>query len=364
MQLLFGKPLQDVTAEDVEAFLADATEEGLTWEAKGTVSPPARTVRKAVAGFANATGGYLIVGAEQRDDKSWHLPGVSFEVEEPGTWASSVITSGMSPLPPFDTKTLDRDEGRRVLVVEVEPVSVPPCVTNDGVLYQRVSGQTKPVTDPAVLGELLRRGETARVNAEATAARAALGIVKEPGILTAAETLFSVALSPAMSVDDKAAVLFTKSFYEQMEKLVRARLQADPMLGFSVGGLLQQNSLRQWTTSEQMGAGWTAAAYWDGAVAATFSDNGGEFYLAETIQRVHQGWEVLAELAEVYGGRGEAHLYVLVQHRHKQTSSKLTDPIELRRWTEVRAPREAEKASVERELERAFGRPAFEPEPE
>jgi hypothetical protein len=35
MQDLFRTPWEDLTVEDVEAFPADAGDEGLTWEAKG-----------------------------------------------------------------------------------------------------------------------------------------------------------------------------------------------------------------------------------------------------------------------------------------------------------------------------------------
>ena len=51
---------------------------------------PARrdSVAKAVCGFANAIGGYLIIGAE-REGAGWRLRGVSFPSDEPGTWISS-----------------------------------------------------------------------------------------------------------------------------------------------------------------------------------------------------------------------------------------------------------------------------------
>src|SRR4051812_27394703 len=93
VQQPFGDRWDGLRVEDVERFLADAGDEGLTWEAKGGREPHANAVRKAVCGFANAIGGYLIVGAEQSAN-GWRLPGVEFRASEPATWLSSVIANG------------------------------------------------------------------------------------------------------------------------------------------------------------------------------------------------------------------------------------------------------------------------------
>ena len=65
--MVFSVDWADVELEHVEAFLAEAREEGLVWEAKGDTVHP-RAVTKAVAGFANSQGGYLIVGAERQGE--------------------------------------------------------------------------------------------------------------------------------------------------------------------------------------------------------------------------------------------------------------------------------------------------------
>lgn len=83
---LFDVPWEDLDADAVERFLAQAGDESLTWEAKGggdRLRPD--TVRKSACGFVNAIGGYLIVGAERDEQGQWTLPGVAFRGEEPAT---------------------------------------------------------------------------------------------------------------------------------------------------------------------------------------------------------------------------------------------------------------------------------------
>ncbi len=118
-------------------------------EAKGTKQPHPDSIRKAVCGFANAQGGYLILGGE-RQNGAWQLLGVQFSHPEPATWLSSFIApNGITPVPPFDAKPFVLNEERQAVVVRVEPVSRPPCMTASGQVFQRVSGQDAAGDRPA-----------------------------------------------------------------------------------------------------------------------------------------------------------------------------------------------------------------------
>jgi hypothetical protein len=179
MRQLFDRAWDSLDVESVRRFLADADDEGLLWEAKGTQVPHRDSVRKAVCGFANALGGYLILGAEMRNNARWELTGLQFPYPEPGSWVGSLIApAGVSPLPVFDPKPFDLGDGRHAVVVRVEPVDVPPCITASGVAYQRVSGQTLPVTDQRVLMDLLEKGAAARRRTEEAALTAARTILQ------------------------------------------------------------------------------------------------------------------------------------------------------------------------------------------
>jgi predicted HTH transcriptional regulator len=149
MPSFFGTPWSVLSEEDVVGFLADAGDEGLLWEAKDGAEPRRDSVRKAVCGLANAQGGFLIIGAERAAGVAWNLAGVEFGSSEPATWLSSVIADGLSPLPSFDVRVFRRPNDRSAAVVAVEPLAAAPCMTTSGVVYQRVTGQTLPVTDNA-----------------------------------------------------------------------------------------------------------------------------------------------------------------------------------------------------------------------
>jgi hypothetical protein len=75
---VFEVPWAHVRVEHVLAFIGEADEEGVTWEAKadderGSLRPD--SIRKAACGLANQIGGYIIVGAK-RDQVTgrWDLP--------------------------------------------------------------------------------------------------------------------------------------------------------------------------------------------------------------------------------------------------------------------------------------------------
>jgi len=58
-----------------------------------------------------------------------------------------------------------------VVVVRIDPVAVPPCITIDGGVYDRLPGQTRPVQTHEGLARLFDRGWRARGSADAAASR-------------------------------------------------------------------------------------------------------------------------------------------------------------------------------------------------
>jgi len=357
MRDLFGKPWDDVEVEDVEAFLAEAGDEGLLWEAKGTEQPHPGSVRKAVSGFANASGGYYIVGAERVDGAGWTLPGIEFKSDEPGTWLSSVITDGMKPVPRFgDPKVFDRPDGKKAVVVRVEPVDVPPCITTDGAVYQRVSGQTKAVTDPAVLANLTRAGQAARNQAEMNAVRAAGRILNEHGFLGEHEVLHSIALCPISGPADLSVQLFTESNVKALLDLVTLRFQPDRRVRYGVGAAVEQDCLRAWANAEEFGQGWTVVMYWTGAVAAVYGTRSAELSTSQLGAGIDSAWLNLAKAVRLIGGEGATHVAVAFDKRHKANTDGQTFPSEVaRRWTSDVEPTDYDIGRVIREVERGFG---------
>jgi hypothetical protein len=359
----FGIPWSGLTFRGLEAFFAEAGDEGLTWEAKGGDRRPHRdTVRKAVCGFANATGGFLIVGAD-RGHSGWTVPGVVFDLDEPATWISGVIATGLRPSPSYDVKVFDRAGGRKVAVVAVDALAVPPCVTANGIVYQRVSGQTLPVTDQRVLADLFGRGRAARAEAAVLASRAGLRALDEPATLPPRDSLLSVALCPVQGAADRSRVLFSKSFADALAERVRVDLQVEPVVAYPVRLGLSQDSVSAWPTGHIVTQSWKVAAYWDGSVSAVYATVGTEFDAGEFVLRVSRAWKVLAQVASDLGGGGEAHLVVTAKDDHPAVVGKRHRPRRAtQRWTEVHAPTDAELGAVEREFRRSFGDIVWEPE--
>jgi hypothetical protein len=112
----------------VETFLADAGDEGLTWEVKGDVKTSRwrrrEQVEKAVGAFANSQlGGVLVIGAERRDRRTpgWDRVGVGPPAEsEPAMPLDKFIRTGLNPVPPYRVRVWQLAEDRFAGVVWIE----------------------------------------------------------------------------------------------------------------------------------------------------------------------------------------------------------------------------------------------------
>lgn len=361
MRPFFGTGWEELSLEDVARFLADAREEGLSWEAKSEVRP--ESVRKAVCGFANAQGGFLIVGAERDAGGGWTLPGAAFSHPEPGTWIASVITDGLSPVPHFDVASFMCDGGA-VVVAAVEPVAMPPCLTSRGVAYQRVTGQTIPITEQRVLGDLFSRGAEARERAANAAMRAARRALGDPA--TNATALLSVAICAVQTAEDIPELLFSRQFQQAAIDIIHADLQVDRRLAYGVRVEPHQDHVLGYPGAYESSSRWEAATYWDGSVSAVFETPATEIYPVEdVIPRVKQAWSAIAKLADAVGSGGEARLVAVVHGDHPAVASlRRGHPREpVRRWVQIGAPSEPELESITRELRRGFGEETWNPDP-
>jgi hypothetical protein len=179
----FGERWEHLTLTDVEAFLATAGEGALTWECKAGRARPEQIVRTA-AGFANSElGGYLILGADWVGG-AWVLTGADL-VPDVTAWLGTAVDR-LAPRPHHDARTFTIEAtGVRIAVLAIEPVDVPPCLTPDGAVFERVVGQTVPVRDPGRLATLFARGEAAERKAIDAVNAAILEVVKPAGAIIA-----------------------------------------------------------------------------------------------------------------------------------------------------------------------------------
>lgn len=203
---LFDAPWHQLDADAIRAFLRTAGDEGVTWEAKADDARGklhANSLRKAACGLANRVGGYILVGAKRdRDTEQWSLPGIARPDREPELWVGRVLRD-LRPVPDFVPKLWPVDGDRIAGVVWVAPVTEPPCMTPQGQVYERVSSETLPVTDPTRLDALFRGGQQARGRAEHFAHRAAHRALDTTPWFSERAVGVAVALAPvARKTDD------------------------------------------------------------------------------------------------------------------------------------------------------------------
>lgn len=407
---LFPKPWRDLDLPAVDAFFAGAGEEGTTWEAKadderGRLRPD--SVRKAANGLANRIGGFVIIGATRdKKTRAWSVPGITPPDDEPELWIGKVLR-GLNPTPRFEPKVWRRDDGRVVAVVWIDPVDEPPCMTAQGHVYERVSGETLPVQDPTRLDALFRRGEQARTRAEQFADRAADRALEVPGWESTRAVGISVALAPlGRETDDISARLFVPSFRTAIvEALWRFFGAGFPVVGHSV----RPNDIATWPQQDafavlaefgerrvlnpsggahrQPGSAWMLQGTWDGAVAASAMLSPDALEAFSTFdQVVLPGWNEIVPLVERLGGYGPARLtvgmYAAPDHPENMPHvaspgtaiqppppppkhsvyAKLAQHTRMRRWTSVGEPTTDMLGSLQREFQRASGQESWEPE--
>jgi hypothetical protein len=374
---IFGVSWDELALQHVQTFLDDADDEPYLWEAKGGGQPQPKAVRKAVCGFANTRGGWLILGADRRNDGSWALDGFDFRREEPRTWVDAVIRDGMNPVPDHDTKPLATQNGTHVGVVQVAPVEEPPCITRDGVIWQRVSGRTIPVTDPSVLARLYEQGERAGKRA-ADDATEMLELVLDrnanPWIYEPSTMIFALGVATVAYPEWIDRRLYTPEMKDRVTTLFRDHLKPDRHRNFD--GPPQFRVLADGIQAQKAGqafeARWTLTARKTGAVARTCTlhrDQEGQVLGIELLMEdvVRPAWEAAAEVIDELGGFGRGAYWMRTLGRitlsHRGNFEDLGHAWQAG-WTAHVAPTNAELEYAKRQLLRSAGFEEWEPEAE
>ena len=384
MRSPFPVPLSALTVEHLRAFLAEADEEGVTWEAKA--DGPAdkgkglrpEHVRNGVCALANQIGGHFIVGAAVRADAGehvWDLVGVGIKDRDSGLWLDRAIR-GLRPVPRYRHKVFDLAEGRWAAVVEVEPLTQTPCMTSDGQVFERVSSESLRVTDPVRLAALFTRGERARERAETQAARAAQTLHRAGGQPVGVGV--TLGLAAASYEDDIGSRLFHSRFRDQLDEAFEQRLftelsQHRPHPSQSRHAIRQSYVQRAYgfnsTGKPFSEVTWRVRAQWDGGVAISAALTGSILKHGSLFDMVLlPAWRLAADLVGALGGYGDARLHLAIEVR--AIAAHLGDfyrglpgSVELTRWAEVDEPSGDLIGSVQRELQRAAGLWSLEGEP-
>jgi hypothetical protein len=387
VKALFGIAWEELGIADIERFLETAGNEGLTWEAKGDSAehrwPRRQQIEKAVSGFANSNlGGVLIIGAERRSRQSpgWDLPGLEPPgAEEVDLALGQTIDTGVHPAPHYRVKSWPRPNGRAAALVWVPPVAQPPSITRDGLVFQRATGRTEPVTDQGALARLFDRGDRARLLAERKALAAAAAALETPEHLNPAadrspwppvgeHPRAALTLAAAGYDHDIGGRLYQRGFGGRMLDLAKT-LRVEWVVGRdSPQGheyLIQRRgwvaAVRDEAHSPAHAYRWIIRADWSGAVSILCclpTEAGGE--LPERV--LQPAWTVAMQLLRWLGGVGSAHLVIcgVGELRKHHEWPPPNDPI--RRWIDLPAtpPQEAgpgtsDLAYITAELDRQAG---------
>ncbi len=187
---LFEKPLEDLQADDILKLEEREVREGLFVEYKAE-PPNSRAIAKSVASFANAYGGWLLIGVDgDKENRAALFPGVDPE-ECSADHIRNCVVGNLAPVPRFESRLVEHQEdaGKRFVVVEVPEGDDPPYVRNDGRIYRRNGEGGDPVAenDRHALDRLFEKREKRRREIEA---------FFEPWSISAAEPCLQIHVLP------------------------------------------------------------------------------------------------------------------------------------------------------------------------
>lgn len=136
----------ELNIEDVIEFLNGDTDETFFFEFKSD-HETTKGLIKEISAFANTYGGYIFIGVN--DDKS--ISGCKEWTEEK---VHNVMHNCITPTPNFDVKQLKTQNSQIILIIKIEEGEMPPYITNNGHIYERVSSGSFPIKDSAKLAQL------------------------------------------------------------------------------------------------------------------------------------------------------------------------------------------------------------------
>lgn len=149
MILINNKEFSKIKFSDVEKFLSSYDkEESFFIELKNN-DVTTKDLIKEICAFSNTFGGYLFLGIE--DDKK--ITGCHDWTEEK---INNAIRNLMSPTPIFDVKKLLKNS-LKIFVIKIEEGTMPPYITNKGVIYERISSSSFPIKDSFAISRMLEK---------------------------------------------------------------------------------------------------------------------------------------------------------------------------------------------------------------
>ena len=367
---LFTVPFTQLTFDALERFLAGAEPEPLLWEAKGG-DPNPHEIRRQCGGFANSDqGGYLILGASQRDD-GWALDGMLFADREPHRYVSSCLREGVRPLPRYDVRSFNMPHARQVVVIEVAPLLAGPCIVR-GSVFERVAGATVSVKDPTRLADLFARGQQAHERAATAADRELLSAIEafqqfpDPGIDAedASELLsrfVAISVAPVTPHANTTTRVFRESTRDAMLKVIGELSRPPHPLSPAIWPqVAQHRRLALAQSALDYEPDWVLSAAWTGAVSVAVrmpSATGGPTSVISDV--VVPAYQAAGRIASHIGGSEVGYVRFAITD---PAQAHWGDGVRIARGPQGLGAEDLDTRSLERELSRAIGIDNAEPE--
>ena len=128
-------PWEKLTSADILALLDNDNGESFFFEFKED-GVRNEQLHKEISEFANTYGGYIFLGITDKKD----ITGCVKWTEER---IHNVIYNNITPTPDFDIQQFEIQE-KTIFVIKIEEGSMPPYITSDGKIFERVSSSSMP----------------------------------------------------------------------------------------------------------------------------------------------------------------------------------------------------------------------------
>jgi hypothetical protein len=160
----FDKPIGTLTADDLRLLVERQVAEGYFVEYKSDF-PSNQKVARSVASFANAYGGWYIIGVKaNRQNQAQEICGFDLKITPDAiSKVRDIVKSHTSPIPLFHQHIVKLSDRRAVLLVYVPGDQDTPFITNDGRIYRRNNDSSDPIAenDRHTIDKLVEAGRRA-----------------------------------------------------------------------------------------------------------------------------------------------------------------------------------------------------------
>lgn len=144
-----NKSWDKLRSTDIKKFLmADIEDENFFFEFKADDETSAKLIKE-ISALSNTYGGYIFLGVN--NDKT--IGGCQKWTEQR---IHVTIHDSITPIPNFDVKRF-KVYDKIVLAIKIEEGTMPPYITNKGMIYERVSSGSFPIKDSSKLAQLYNK---------------------------------------------------------------------------------------------------------------------------------------------------------------------------------------------------------------